>query len=268
MIHTARWRSMRMIGMTLAVIVGLYGAWWGYQLVLSATHSYFGVQSVSLSYDTIFRKELPTHVEEWFAEAKEDGRLLAQTRTELANQLLKDFPLIERISWAMYVPGQLRCHLTGVTPTFLINDKHIAGSNGRLYKQSDFTGYEARIPSLRVAKDWLTPGVFNSVHRFFGRMPHDLFTTYDISYHDPYTIALVPVEDDIQPHSCICIVDEQSASRLPSLKELNKLAADLKVRNKMIEDDSCVCLFDFRFENRIISKCISRAERVQLQRVA
>jgi hypothetical protein len=259
---------MRMIGMTLAVMIGLYGVWWGYQTVLSVTHSYFGVQNVTLSYDTIFRKELPTNLEEWFADAKESGRLKTQSRNELATQLLKDFPLIERVSWAMYVPGQLRCHLTGVTPTFVINDKHIAGSNGRLYKHSDFTGYEERIPSLHVAKDWLTPGVFSSVHRFFGRMPRELFSTYNISYHDPYTIALVPVEDEVQPHSCICIVDEQSANRLPSLQELMTLAADLKVRNKTIEDDGCVCLFDFRFENRIISKCISRADRAQLQRVA
>ena len=268
MIHSARWRSVRTVGLALAAVVGLYGVWLGYQCIVSMTSSYFGVRQVSLSYDTIFRKELPTQVEEWFDKAKEAKQLATKSRSELATQLLTDFPLIERISWAMYVPGELRCHLTGVTPTFLINDRYIAGSNGKLYTQSDFTGYEERIPALHIAKDWLTPGVFGSVHRFFSRLPRHLFQAYDIAYHDPYTIAMTPVDDEVQPHACICIVDEQSAQRLPAHSELMTLAADLKALNKMVDDDSCVCLFDYRFENRIISKCVSRAERAKLQRVS
>lgn len=262
----ARWRYRRLVLTTVAVLGAAAAGWWCYQQAVRWATAYYGIQKITLQYADIYDKQLPSAIEAWLENRRTSGGLHTLARHELANQLLKEFPLIRSVSWATYLPGAVHCAVTGVRPTFVINKRYVAGNNGRLYTKQDFAGYQETMPVLHVSKDWLSKGIFAGVHTFFSQLPAGLLRTYNMYYHDPYRIALVPVDGQELTHRCVCLVDEQSASRVRALDELMALCVDLKKRVAS-SDKNPVCFFDFRFQDRIISRLISKKEFDELQRV-
>lgn len=260
----ARWRHRRIVMVCVAAIALGGAGWWGYQQFAHWVTIYYGIEKVELSYNDVFDDRLVEDVDTWMSDKKETGQLQTKSRKVLANELLQAFPLIRNVSWATYIPGYLHCTVTGVQPTFHINNKHVAGNNGKLYDKQDFCNYPHEIPELHISSHWLTKAVFGGVHQFFAELPKGLLTTYHIYYHDPYTIAMVPVDTEL-PHRCVCMVDEKSASRVRTMDELMALSVDLKERLQPKKE--AISYFDFRFADRIISKAIGRGEFIQLQRV-
>jgi len=260
------WRVMRNVLIVAGICAGMLAIWCGYR---AAAHWYtitFGVKRVAVAYDDICQKGLIKKIDEWFVTTHKTGRLRSESREVLTKEIIKTFPVVKRVSWATYLPGQLHCRVTGVRPTFYINKKYVAGNNGKLYKPSDFSVDKGTVPHITISKDWLTTNVFSSVHSFFEKLPKHLYSSYHITYHDPYSIALAPVGNDALPHRCICLVDEQSVPRLCIPNELMQLCQDLKKRSKDKQVNKKICLFDFRFDNRIISKLITQREYSELQR--
>lgn len=260
----ARWRHRRIVVICVVALLLGGAGWWGYQQLAQWVTMYYGIEKVELSYNEVFDSRLTKGVDAWMDEKKESGQLQTKSRKVLANEVLESFPLIRSVSWATYIPGYLHCTITGVQPTFHINNKHVAGNNGKLYDKEAFQNYPHEIPKLHISSHWLTKAVFGGVHQFFSELPKGLLTTYHIYYHDPYTIAMVPVDKEL-PHRCACMVDEKSASRVRTLDELMALCVDLKERVQAKDD--ATCYFDFRFADRIISKTIGNGEFIQLQRV-
>lgn len=250
--------------MVLGVAIG---GWWCYQQFVQWATARYGITQIHLSYTDVYDENLSARIEYWFEQHKEDKSLITQPRSELIRELMEAFPLIRGVSWGTYLPGHLHCTVTGVRPTFMINRQYVAGNNGQLYTRRDFASYQEQMPVLNISKNWLNASAFASVHKFFSQLPAGLLRTYHMYYHDPYTIALVPVNFTELPHRCVCLVDENSAARVRSIDELMELCVDLKTRTQPKVKEP-ICFFDFRFEDRIISRVIPRSEFDQLQRVS
>lgn len=262
----AQWRHRRLVIVSVVVLGTIAGSWWCYQQFVQWATRQYGIKEIHLSYTDVYDENLSARIDQWFEQRKADRALITQSRQELIHELMEMFPLVRGVSWGTYLPGHLHCTVTGVKPTFVINREYVAGNNGKLYARRDFATYKDDMPVLNIGKNWLHPASFGGVHKFFSQLPSALLSTYNIYYHDPYTIALVPVAFKELAHRSICLVDENSASHVRSLDELMELCGDLKQRTQPREKDA-ICFFDFRFQDRIISRIIPRSEFEQLQRV-
>ena len=260
MLRIERRRLRIALRMTLAIAMVAFGlsvCWWGYKQLVSVINEQFGITSYRVTYANVYKEGLSKTIDEWFVHMHETGLLKVRERSSLTDELLKKFPLIASIGWTTYIPGRLDCVVRGVKPVYRINDTYIAGDNGMLYEQKDFGHFGETLPRVMVSNEWVTSSVFASVYRFLKGLNPDLIDGYTIHYQDPYYIVLVPHAAQEDEDTYLCIVDEQSAHLVPTTGKMQQLCQDVKERK---EGEEGACLFDFRFEKRIISKVISMHE--------
>jgi len=262
-----RLRSALRAVLAIAIaVLTLSAAWWGYKQVVSLINYQFGIASYRVTYQRIYKDGLAKELDEWFAHMQSSGMLKKRTRASLTDEILQKYPLVARINWGTYVPGRLDCTIFGVTPVFRINDSFVAGDNAGLYSPKDFGLFAQTLPRIIVSPEWVTKGVFASVYTFISSIPVEIIDTYYISYKDPYYIVLAPRTSQEGGCDYVCIVDEPSAFSVKTVEEMQALCLDVKKRKKEKGEDVDACLFDFRFDNRIISKPLSRSEYARFVR--
>jgi len=225
----------------------------------------FEIREVDVRCIDTYSPVINEDISDWLEAALKDGKLALHGRYAVAQELLEEFPLIDRVSWHMYKPGHLTCIMYGSQPKYVVNDRIIATANGRLFDPKLFASFSKELPHLYINEEWMTPKVFPGVFTFLQNQPDLLYCVYSLHYQEPGTIFLFPEQTDILPDPAICIIDEDNASRIVSPVRLAQLAEDIKQRKSEEWRNGSAFLFDFRFDRRIIGKVISMDEYTALR---
>ncbi|MDQ5890931.1 MAG: hypothetical protein QG604_805 [Candidatus Dependentiae bacterium] len=261
----ARWRHRRTLYGIIIWLILCGIAMHLYTRVAAWASTHYAVTSHVLVYQQL-DDDTVSDIGLWFDEQKKAGNLAHPDYVRLNAELLEVFPLIGATSWSRYNPTCLTCTMIGVSPAFAVNKHYIAGDNRRLYDAPMFITIPENLPQVRVNPLWLSGDRFPEVYTFIAGLPARFLSVFNCAYHDPHMVVISPKEALDLPHRCVCVVDGRSVSLVPDMVVLMSLCQVLQEDNKPSEEKS-VCYFDFRFSGRVISKCITHRECVQLQRV-
>ena len=253
----ARWRHRRLLYSGLVTdVVGACIVFCYFQLAAWA-RNYYSVDSFVVVCNGV-DEEKAAQVSHWLTGLLKSGQLSQPSYAALTQSLLRDFPLIGKVSWSRYNPSCLTCTVAPVAPVFRINNEYVAATNGCVYHRSLFDELSDSLPAITVNESWLASQRFARVYTFIMSIPASVFSAYDCVYHDPYRVVMTPKNDLDLPYRCVCVVDERSVTLLPDVVELMSRCQD---------KEEHVVVFDFRFSGSVITKCITHKQYTQLQRV-
>ncbi len=258
-----RWVASLMILAVFAAagMVMYYTAHMSYSVVSPM----FEIKEVDVRCIDTYSPVVNEDISDWLESALKDGKFAQYVLHQVAQDLLDEFPLLNRVSWHMYKPGRLTCIMYGAQPKYIVNDRIIATSNGKLFDPKLFASFTKELPHLYINEEWMTPKVFPGVFSFLRRQPDLLYCVYSLYYQEPSTIFLFPEQTEVLPDPAVCIIDEDNASRIVSPVRLAQLAEDIKQRKSEEWLKGSAFLFDFRFDRRVIGKVISMDEYTALR---
>ena len=261
----ARWKHRKVLNNVIVGIILLAAALQVYRQCAAWAASYYAVTSYVLVTQNLEHEEVQK-IGNWLEKKNEAGAFKSPDYATLHAALIAEFPLVATSVWSRMVPECLTCTIRGAKPLFFVNTHYVAADNGALYKASLFPGITLTLPHVTIGREWLEQKYFAQPYRFFAERPASFLSVYEVAYKNPSMIVVWPKESLDLPHACVCIVDQRTVSLLPDTVALMSLCQGLKEESAHAVDDA-VCVFDFRFPERVIRTSVTPKESIQLQRV-
>jgi|GEM_PF-6870237 len=165
----------------------------------------------------------------------------------LLSTCIKDaFPVIEAVSVNYLSKKNKAVTVSMSTPSFIINQKYVLTSTGKLVDVDNFTPQQRlSLPTFTVAEEKPRALFLDGYRKFIGRCSSDLCERFSVTWYDPTIIAL----HDKNDFRFILIADEQTEF-LPSL--LEQCTHIQKIISSRAKSTGIKWCLDVRFKDQII----------------
>jgi hypothetical protein len=181
----------------------------------------------------------------------------------LFQELKKEFPIIKKIDCRLSASMTLNVTVQGVAPSFLVNNQFVVGDKRKLLVPSYFENIDLKkFKPVSVDESWCGEKLDKQTYAFLHSIPQDYWDRFNITYHAPYKIELVP-----KKAACACkiIADEKSFFVRDKIAKINNIFEDLArkglLTKRIVTSKECKILFDIRFNERVYVKFLERIKR-------
>lgn len=177
-------------------------------------------------------------------------------RVTFYNQLKQKFPIVKSLDWRFSVSQTLHLNVIGTTPYCIINDHYVLGDQKRLFSKDLFQDTNLTLlPRITINQPFVHQKISPTVYNFLHKIPPAMWQEFNISYHSPSNIELIP-------HQSICkcriIADEKTFFHKRKFNALSAIFGDLCtqgfITKQVLRSQTIPLAFDFRIKDQIIIK--------------
>lgn len=217
---------------------------------------FFTPKKVSCTISNIFCQKNHAKIMDFVNAHTTQESLLKFDRLAFYNQLKQQFPIVKSLDWRFSVAQTLHLHIIGTTPYCIINEHYILGDQKRIFSKDLFQDFElAKLPQITINEPFVHEKISTTVYNFLHKIPPAMWQEFNISYHCPSNIELIPHQSLCK---CRIITDEKTFFNTRKFDALSDIFGDLckqgLITKRILGSQTIPLAFDFRIKDQIIIK--------------
>jgi len=266
-----RYRPTRIIVIILVFcVVGLSvgsGMYWSAKKIITYTKNFTSsvaaINVIEFSFDKIYSLELRQSITHYLEKKIIGTNLLSFSSEAFYSDVKEVFAVVKNIVCRQITPSSVHVHVEGFQPAYCINKDRVAGSDGLLMNKKYYSEFALdTLPHIAVIPLKASAQVLEEdVQKFLSNLNVAWLDNFICEYRSCNEV-LFTAHDMRQVHGFVMTADQARENLDISIIPL--IVNDLREKKQLASWQSLE--FDFRFNNRIITKKTRTSRRGRVKK--